>query len=47
MLRDIEIAYITSGINAQQSAYNLMESKLSLLKISGNITRDFNMLKND
>ena len=47
MLRDIEIAYITSAINAQQSAYNLMESKLSLLKISGNITRDFNMLKND
>lgn len=42
MLRDIEIAYISSGINAQQAAYNLMESKLALLKISGNITKDFN-----
>lgn len=42
ILRDIEIAYISSGINAQQAAYNLMESKLALLKISGNITKDFN-----
>ena len=37
MFRDIEIAYITSGINAQQSAYNLMESKIALLKITGGI----------
>ncbi len=42
MLRDIEIAYITSGINAQQSAYNLMESKIALLKITGGIIQDFN-----
>ena len=41
MLRDIEIAYITSGINAQQSAYNLMESKIALLKITGGIIQDF------
>ncbi len=41
MLRDIEIAYINSGINAQQSAYNLMESKIALLKITGGIIQDF------
>ena len=42
MLRDIEIAYINSGINAQQSAYNLIESKIALLKITGGIIQDFN-----
>ena len=42
MLRDIEIAYINSGINAQQSAYSLMESKIALLKITGGIIQDFN-----
>ena len=41
MLRDIEIAYINSGINAKQAIYNLMESKISLLKITGNIIQDF------
>ena len=41
VLRDIEIAYITSGINAQQSAYNLLESKIALLKISGGIIQDY------
>jgi len=41
ILRDIEIAYITSGINAQQAAYNLMESKISLLKITGGIIQEF------
>ena len=41
MLRDIEIAYINSGINAQQSAYSLMESKIALLKITGGIIQDF------
>ena len=35
MLREIEIAYINSGISAQQAAYNLMESKIALLKITG------------
>ena len=40
MLRDIEIAYITSGISAQQAAYNLMESKVALLKITGGIMQD-------
>ena len=42
MLRDIEIAYITSGINYQQAAYKLMESKIGLLKITGGIIQDFN-----
>ena len=42
MLRDIEIAFITSGINAQQAAYNLMESKIALLKITGGIIQCFN-----
>jgi len=41
MLRDIEIAYITSGINAKQAAYNLMESKIALLKITGGIIQDY------
>ncbi len=41
MLRDIEIAYITSGINAQQAAYNLMESKIALLKITGGIIQNY------
>ena len=41
MLRDIEIAYINSGINAQQSAYNLMESKIALLKITGGIIQGY------
>ena len=41
MLRDIEIAYITSGINAQQSAYKLMESKIALLKITGGIIQNY------
>jgi uncharacterized membrane protein (UPF0182 family) len=39
---DIEIVYINSGINAQQAAYNLMESKIALLKITGGIIQDFN-----
>tara|TARA_B100001758_G_C18416862_1_gene620776 strand:+ start:6462 stop:7778 length:1317 start_codon:yes stop_codon:yes gene_type:complete len=42
MLRDIEIAFITSGINAQQAAYNLIESKIALLKITGGIIQEFN-----
>ena len=41
-LRDIEIAYITSGISYQQAAYSLMESKIALLKITGGIIQDFN-----
>ena len=41
MLRDIEIAFITSGINAQQAAYNLMESKIALLKITGGIIQGY------
>ena len=41
VLRDIEITYINSGISLQQAAYNLMESKISLLKISGGIIQDF------
>lgn len=42
MFRDIEIAYITSGISAKQAAYNMMESKIALLKISGGIIQNFN-----
>ena len=41
ILRDIEIAYITSGISAKQAAYNMIESKISLLKISGGIIQDY------
>ena len=41
MYRDIEIAFITSGINAQQAAYNLMESKIALLKITGGIIQSY------
>ena len=41
ILRDIEIAYITSGINSQQAAYNLMESKIALLKITGGIIQAY------
>ena len=42
MLREIEIAYINSGISAQQAAYNLMESRIALLKIIGGIIQNFN-----
>ena len=41
MLRDIEIAFINSGINAQQAAYNLVESKIALLKITGGIIQGY------
>jgi outer membrane protein TolC len=41
MLRDVEIAYISSAIAAQEAAYNLTESKVSLLKISGGIIQDY------
>ena len=30
------------SINAQQAAYNLMESKIALLKITGGIIQSFN-----
>ena len=42
IFRDIEIAYINSGIDALQSAYSLMESKIELLKITGGIIQVFN-----
>ena len=42
MLREIEIAYINSGVSAQQAAYNLMESKIALLKITGGVIQNFN-----
>ncbi len=41
VFRDIEIAYINSGINTQQAAFNLMEAKIALLKITGGIIQDF------
>ena len=42
MFRDIEIAYLSSGISAQEAAYNLMEGKIALLKITGGIIQEFN-----
>ena len=39
--RDLEIAYINSGINAKQAAFNLIEARVALLKISGGIIQDF------
>ncbi len=41
ILRDIEIAYINSAVKAQEAAYNLMESKVALLKITGGIIQNF------
>ena len=42
MFRDIETAYINSGINFQQATYNLIESKISLIKITGGIIQEYN-----
>lgn len=42
MLRDIETTYINSGINFQQATYNLVESKISLIKITGGIIQEYN-----
>ena len=39
--RDIEIAFITSGINVHQASYNLMEAKIALLKITGGIIQSY------
>ena len=39
-LRDIEIAYLNSGISYLQSAYNLNESYLELMKITGGILQE-------
>ena len=36
-LRDIEIAYLNSGISYLQAAYSLNESYLELMKITGGI----------
>ena len=41
MLRDVEIAYIKSGVKEKEAAYNLMESKIALLKITGGIIQNF------
>ena len=41
-LRDIEIAYINSALNMNLAAYNLMENKIALLKITGGIIQEFN-----
>ena len=40
IFRDVEIAYLSSGISAQEAAYNLMESKIALLKITGGIIQE-------
>jgi outer membrane protein TolC len=42
ILRDIETTYINSGINFQQATYNLVESKISLIKITGGIIQEYN-----
>ena len=39
-LRDIEIAYLNSGISYLQAAYNLNESYLELMKITGGILQE-------
>tara|TARA_B100000287_G_C20159695_1_gene593643 strand:- start:4 stop:498 length:495 start_codon:yes stop_codon:yes gene_type:complete len=39
-LRDIEIIYISSGINYLQSSYNLLERNMNLLRISGGILQE-------
>ena len=39
-LRDIEIAYLNSGISYLQATYNLNESYLELVKITGGILED-------
>ena len=39
-LRDIEIAYLNSGISYLQSTYNLNESYLELVKVTGGILED-------
>jgi outer membrane protein len=39
-LRDIEISYLSSGISYLQSAYNLNESYLELMKITGGILQE-------
>lgn len=39
-LRDIEIAYLNSGISYLQSVYNLNESYLNLVKITGGILQE-------
>ena len=41
-LRDIEIAYINSALSMNLAAYNLMENKIALLKITGGIIQKFN-----
>ncbi|MBG15283.1 MAG: hypothetical protein CL853_02905 [Crocinitomicaceae bacterium] len=40
-LRDIEMAYLSSGITLFQSAYNLIESHTTLLKLTGGIVQDY------
>jgi hypothetical protein len=40
MFRDVEIAYLSSGISSKEAAYNLMESKIALLKMTGGIIQD-------
>ena len=40
-LRDIEMAYLNSGISLFQSTYNLIESNTTLLKLTGGIIQDY------
>ena len=42
-LRDIEMAYLSSGITLFQSAYNLIESHTTLLKLTGGIVQDYSV----
>ena len=40
--RDIEMAYLSSGINLFQSSYDLLESNATLLKMTGKIIQSNN-----
>ena len=40
-LRDIEMAYLNSGISLFQSTFNLIESNTTLLKLTGGIIQDY------
>ena len=39
--RDIQLAYLSSGLALLQAKFNLMESNVSLLKLSGGIIQEF------
>ncbi|MEC7955275.1 MAG: TolC family protein, partial [Bacteroidota bacterium] len=38
--RDIEMNYLSSGVNLYQSSFDLLESNATLLKLTGKIIQD-------